>query len=89
MIIYLIILITLIVSIIAFNDSSLFDKLRFNAFDIKYSNQPWRFFTYAFLHVDWTHLLINMFVLYSFGQVVLTYFKIFFGLKATLYFILL
>lgn len=89
MIVYLIILITLVVSIVAFNDSGLFDKLRFNAFDIKYNKQGWRFFTYGFLHVDWMHLLINMFVLYSFGDIVFTYFKIFFGLKATIYFILL
>jgi len=89
MIVYLIILITLVVSIVAFNDSDLFDKLRFNAFDIKYNKQSWRFFSYAFLHVDWMHLLINMFVLYSFGAVVFTYFKIFFALKATIYFILL
>lgn len=89
MIVYLIILITFIVSIVAFNDSSLFDKLRFNAFDIKYNKQPWRFLTYGFLHVDWMHLLVNMFVLYSFGELVFTYFKIFFGLKATFYFIIL
>lgn len=89
MVVYLIILITFIVSIVAFNDSSLFDKLRFNAFDIKYNKQPWRFLTYGFLHVDWMHLLVNMFVLYSFGELVFTYFKIFFGLKATFYFIIL
>lgn len=89
MIVYLIILITFIVSIVAFNDSSLFDKLRFNAFDIKYNKQPWRFLTYGFIHVDLMHLLVNMFVLYSFGELVFTYFKIFFGLKATFYFILL
>lgn len=89
MIVYLIILITFIVSIVAFNDSSLFEKLRFNAFDIKHNKQPWRFLTYGFLHVDWMHLLVNMFVLYSFGELVFTYFKIFFGLKATFYFIIL
>lgn len=89
MIVYLIILITLVVSIVAFNDSDLFSKLRFNAFEIKYNKQSWRFFTYGFIHVDWMHLLINMFVLYSFGEVVFTYFKIFFALKATIYFLLL
>ncbi|MBC34920.1 MAG: rhomboid family intramembrane serine protease [Bacteroidetes bacterium] len=89
MIIYLIILVTAVISIVAFNDRDLFDKLKFNAFDIKYNKQAWRFLTYGFLHVDWMHLLINMFVLYSFGDAVLKNYFYLFGSKSTFYFVLL
>jgi membrane associated rhomboid family serine protease len=29
--------------------------------------EPWQLVTYAFLHGGWTHLIINMFVLWNFG----------------------
>jgi membrane associated rhomboid family serine protease len=89
MIIYLIIIITALVSILSFNDRSLLDKLRFNAFDIKHNREGWRFFTYALVHADWIHLLVNMYVLYSFGDIVLQILGYHFGYKATVYFLLL
>lgn len=89
MIIYLIITITALVSILSFNDRNLFDKLKFNAFDIKHNRESWRFFTYAFVHADWVHLLVNMYVLYSFGDIVLQIFGYHFGYKATVYFLML
>ncbi len=89
MIIYLIIIISVLVSILSFNDQNLLEKLRFNAFDIKHNRQGWRFFTYAFVHADWIHLLVNMYVLYSFGDIVLQIFGYHFGYKATIYFLLL
>jgi len=39
--------------------------------------------------VGWTHLLINMFVLYFFGRAVESYFGYFFGNRSVLYFIVL
>ncbi|MFO8129865.1 MAG: rhomboid family intramembrane serine protease [Bacteroidales bacterium] len=87
--IYLIITLTALISITAFNRRHIFDKLRFNAYAIKHEKQTWKFFTYAFLHADWVHLLINMFVLYSFGNVVMAYLIYFFGFKGIMYFILL
>ena len=89
MILYFIIVSTVIISLIAFNRRDWFDKLRFNAYAIKHDKQGWRFVSYAFLHADWIHLLINMFVLYSFGEVVWAYFQYLFAGKAILYFILL
>lgn len=89
MIIYLIIIVTALVSILAFNDRSLIDKLRFNAFDIKHNKQAWRFFTYGFVHADWMHLFVNMYVLYSFGNIVLQIFGHHFGSQATIYFLML
>ena len=85
----LIIIITVVISLVAFNDRNLFDKLKFNAFDIKHNKQLYRFFTHAFVHVDWMHLLVNMYVLYIFGDVVITFFQYYFGYKAGYYFVLL
>ena len=89
MIIYLIIIITVLVSILSFNDHSLFERLKFNAFDIKHSKEGWRFFTYGFVHADWIHLLVNMFVFHSFANIVYTIYGYHFGFKAGFYFILL
>ena len=89
MIIYLIIIVTALISVLSFNDRDLFDKLRFNAFDIKHNKQAWRFFTYGFVHADWIHLFVNMYVLYSFGNIVLTIFGYHFGSQATIYFAML
>ena len=89
MVLYLIIGITVIISLVAFNRRDIFDSMRFSAYAIKHDNQWWRFFSYSLLHADWVHLFINMFVLYSFGEVVLAYFGHLFGGKGILYFILL
>ncbi|MCX6245439.1 MAG: rhomboid family intramembrane serine protease [Bacteroidetes bacterium] len=86
---YGIILITVVASIICFNNEELFTRLRFNAFDVKHSNQWYRFFSYGFLHAGWLHLLVNMVVLYSFGQMVERIYHRLFLEKYILYYILL
>lgn len=86
---YLIIAITVVVSIGAFNNPELFNRFKFNAYQIKHSNEKYRFFSYALLHSGWIHLLINMYVLYSFGGVVEQYFLIHFGSIGYLYYALL
>ena len=65
-----IILVTSIISILTFNRSDLMARYQFNAYMIKHRNQWYRFITHAFLHADWMHLIVNMLVLYSFGQFV-------------------
>jgi len=87
--IYIIIIITVLVSVIAFQNRMLFEKLRFDPYGININKSWHRFFSYALLHADWGHLLINMFVFYSFGSNVLGFFQYFFGFKAIFYFILL
>ena len=82
-------LITAVVSVVAFNDRDIFNKLKFNAYAIKHRRQGYRFFTHAFVHVDWMHLLVNMYVLWTFGKVVLTFFQYYFGYKASFYLLLL
>ena len=85
----LIIAITAIVSVIAFGNHQLFRRMAFNAYDIKHFKNSYRFLSYALVHADWIHLLVNMMVLYSFGRVVETNYAIYFGTKGYLYFILL
>ncbi len=63
-----IIVITALVSIIAFSDRNLFGNLLFDPYLIKARNQWYRFLTHAFVHANWSHLLVNMFVLYMFGR---------------------
>ena len=86
---FCIILVTVIVSILSLNNHELFDRLKFNAYDAKHSNHWYRFFTYGFIHAGWTHLFINMFVFYSFGEIVEGYFRIYFIHRYILYFLLL
>ncbi len=86
---YIIIFITAVVSVAGMNNKELFSKLKFNAYDVKHSNHWYRFFTYGFLHADYFHLFINMLVFFSFGEVVETYFKVYFPGKETLYYLLL
>jgi membrane associated rhomboid family serine protease len=87
--IYVILLITGLVSYMAFSNRELFDKLKFNAWYIKRDNEWYRFLSYALLHADWGHLLINMFVLWSFSNTVLVFFQRDFGQMANFYFLLL
>lgn len=86
---YLIIGVTVLISLLAFNNPELFDRLKFNAYAIKHHKQGWRFFSYGLIHAGWAHLLINMLVLYSFGDSVEYAFKYYFGFKGILFFLLL
>ncbi len=49
----------------------------------------YRLITHAFIHANWSHLLLNMLVLYFFGNTVEIFFAHYFGNLATLYFLLL
>lgn len=65
-----IIIITAAVSILSFNNRQMFDNLKFNPYMISKRKDNKRWFTHALVHADWMHLIVNMFVLYSFGDVV-------------------
>jgi membrane associated rhomboid family serine protease len=82
-----IIIITCIISIIAFSNHDLFYRLQFNAYAVAHEKQWYRTFTYTLLHADWMHLFVNIFVLYFFGAVVENYFEYYFEEKATFYFL--
>lgn len=71
----LLIVITSIISIAAFNRRELFDKLQLNPYAVYHKKEWYRIISHGFLHADWMHLFINMFVLYSFGNSVESIFK--------------
>ncbi|RLD62927.1 MAG: rhomboid family intramembrane serine protease [Bacteroidetes bacterium] len=85
----IIIIITSLLSFAAFNRKELFYKYNFNAFQIYHRKQWYRMFSYAFLHANYMHLIINMIVLYSFGTSLERYFYYYFGSKSNLFFICL
>lgn len=88
-IVYIIIAITAFVSFQAFSNQEIFDKLKFNAYIIKHSKQGYRFLSYGLVHADWIHLIINMFVLFSFSKTVIIIFRFHFGIIGILYFLCL
>ena len=77
-------------SMYAFSNRSIMDKYLFNAYAIKHYNQKYRFLSHAFIHSNYGHLIINMYVLYTFGsQVELEIYKPLFGKYSSLAYILL
>lgn len=69
---YLLIAFTALVSIPAFRNHEWFSRLQFNAYQVYHRREFHRLLTHGFLHANWTHLLVNMFVLFFFGPVVET-----------------
>ncbi len=72
---YIIIVSTIIFSIAAFRSSEVFSKFQFNAYQIFHRKEWYRLLSHGFLHANWTHLIVNMLVLFIFGPVVEQYFK--------------
>ncbi|HPB02871.1 MAG: rhomboid family intramembrane serine protease [Bacteroidales bacterium] len=85
----ILIIVTVAVSLIAFSNRILFAHLLFYPYEIKRENQWYRFITHGFIHADFMHLFINMWVLYIFGEVVEKSLKLIYGNEGTLYFMLL
>lgn len=86
---WFLIIVTSLVSYFAFNNRELFSKFRFNPYIIREKKQWYRFFSYGMIHADWMHLIVNMFVLYSFGGIVELFMVGYFGVKGFLYYFLL
>jgi membrane associated rhomboid family serine protease len=72
---YILIIFTALVSIPAFRNHEWFSKLQFNAFQIYHRREVHRLLTHGFLHANWTHLIVNMMVLYFFGPTVEQYMR--------------
>ena len=66
----IIVILTSIISYLAFNNRELMQKLQFNSYQIWHKKEYYRLISHGFVHADWTHLIINMFVLFSFGMAV-------------------
>lgn len=67
MVTYLIILVTVVVSIACFNNRNLFNKLAFSSYRVVHRGEWYRVVTHGFVHADYTHLFVNMFTYWSFG----------------------
>jgi len=65
-----------LISIAGFSQPELIYKYQFNAWQIKHRKEYLRLISHGFFHGSWMHLLINMFVLFSFGRAVIHYFMI-------------
>ena len=89
MITYIILGITILVSIMAMDNNDLKNKLMFNAYMIKEHKQWYRFFSHGLIHGDWMHLGFNMLSFYMFGKAVEDGYGQLFEAKGTLFFILL
>lgn len=66
----LIIGITVAVSLLAFSNRGLFEKMQLNAYQVYHQKQWYRVVSHGFLHADMIHLFVNMIVLFSFGEAV-------------------
>ena len=64
------IIITSIISFLAFSNHELFNKLKFNAYLVWNKKEYARLFSHALVHSGWMHLIFNMYVLWMFGSAV-------------------
>jgi membrane associated rhomboid family serine protease len=71
----LIIIATVAISMLAFSNREVMDKLLFSPYRTIHNKEWHRLITHGFVHADYVHLFVNMFVLYSFGSAVETIFK--------------
>nr|MBF6611308.1 rhomboid family intramembrane serine protease [Chryseobacterium sp.] len=65
---------TALISYVAFQNISVFEKYKFNVGAIKNRKEYIRLVSAGFLHGDWMHLLFNMMTLYFFGPIVVQVF---------------
>jgi membrane associated rhomboid family serine protease len=64
----IIVVITSLISFVAFNNIKLMDTLIFWPPAVSMRHQYWRFITCGLIHADFMHLIFNMFTLYFFGR---------------------
>jgi len=81
----LVIIFTCIISIMAFNNREMMSRFQLNPYSVIHRGEWFRVITHGFLHANYLHLFVNMFVLYMFGNAVEEYFRAYFREKAILY----
>ncbi|GAB2572971.1 rhomboid family intramembrane serine protease [Spirosoma areae] len=79
MIITLIIVVTVIISVAAWNNYGLMNRWIMNPYQVAERGQYYRLITSGFLHADWGHLIFNMISLYVFGAFIEQVFGMLFG----------
>ena len=83
----LIIAVTAVISIMAWNNYGLMNRWIMNPYEVVNRRQYYRLITSGFLHADWGHLIFNMISLYFFGGFIEQLFGLMFGAKGPLYLI--
>ncbi|WP_397446734.1 rhomboid family intramembrane serine protease [Polaribacter sp. R77954] len=68
-IVLLIIVANVLFSMKGFDDYAFLDKFKFQINRVK-GGEKIRMLSSGFLHVDWMHLILNMYVLYAFGNII-------------------
>lgn len=62
--------INIILSLIAFQNREFMSKLLFNPYQVVHRREYYRVVTHAFIHANFIHIFFNMYVLYSFGNLI-------------------
>lgn len=85
----ILIILTVISSFMAFGSTNRLTKLMFNPYVVKQRGEWYRVISHAFVHSNWGHLLVNMFVLFFFGQNMEYIFTDLYGVMGKVYFLIL
>ena len=86
---YIIIGVTVIISLYAFQAPAVLSSLMMNPYYTHRNQQYYRFVSSGFIHKDHMHLLWNMFSFYFFGTAIERQFEVTFGESGPLYFVAL
>jgi len=76
----ILVIITCLISFLCFNNQKMFDQLKHYPIAEQRNGQYYRWLTSGFVHGDFMHVFINMFVLHEFGRTVEQYLVFHFGL---------
>lgn len=63
-----VLLLTLLVSLVGFSSSRVYEALKFIPRNVRDKHEYWRIFSHALVHQHIFHLLLNLFVLFIFGK---------------------
>jgi membrane associated rhomboid family serine protease len=85
----LLIIVTVGISIYAWNNPLLLDKLILNPYKVTQKNEYYRFVTSGFIHADYGHLLFNMLTLWFIGEGIERLFQMLFGPNGSMYYLFL
>jgi membrane associated rhomboid family serine protease len=85
----ILIIVTVLTSLLAWNKPDIMQKWIFNPFQINANNEYYRFVTSGFIHNDYTHLFFNMFTFFFFGRSIESVFRFHFGDTGIFYFLAL
>lgn len=83
----LLILLTVAISYFSWKNSSQLYRLMLDTYAVRERKEYFRLITSGFVHLDWNHLIFNMFTFYFFGGYIERVFDMLYGEVGKLYFI--